>query len=182
MTAEQPAPRLPAIEQLNRLDESAFADALRLLFESALHLVTALSKERPFASYDDLLDRAAALVADLPEEQKVEIVNAHPRIGEDPAAVRRTSALSYREQGYDREAGLDQRQVEQVYRNLDALNQTYEARFGFRFVVFVDGRPKAEIVDVMRARLENPRQEELSTALRDMLLIARDRLRSLTAF
>ena len=179
MTAERIAPRMPSIEQLNRLDEPAFADTLRLLFERAPRLAAALSKERPFTSYDDLLDRAAALVAGLPEEQKVEIVNAHPRIGEDPAAVRRTSALSYREQGYDREAALDQQQVEQVYRNLDALNQTYEARFGFRFVVFVDGRPKAQIVDVMRARLENRREDELATALRDMLLIARDRLRSL---
>jgi len=179
MTAEQMAPRLPPIEQLNRLGEPDFADRLTLLFESAPRLAAALSKERPFASYDALLDRAEAIVAALPEREQVEIVNAHPRIGEDAASVRRTSAQSYREQGYDREAALDREQVERAYRDLDALNRAYEARFGFRFVVFVDGRPKAQIVDVMRARLDHPHQEEMATALRDMLLIARDRLRSL---
>lgn len=176
---EQTPPRLPPIESLNRPDEPALASALRLLFESAPHLADVLATGRPYLSYDDLLDRAEAIVAVLPEQQRVEIVNAHSRIGENPATVRRTSAQSYREQGYDHEAALARRQVEQVYRDLNALNQAYEARFGFRFVVFVNRRPKAQLVDVMRARLENARDEELRTALRDMFLIARDRLRSL---
>ena len=33
---------------------------------------------------------------------------------------------------------------------LDRLNAEYEQRFGFRFVVFVNRRSKAEILEVLR--------------------------------
>ena len=48
-------------------------------------------------------------------------------------------------------------------------------RFGFRFVVFVNRRPKAEIVPVIRERLEKTRDEELDTGLSELVAIARDR-------
>ena len=60
---------------------------------------------------------------------------------------------------------------------LAELNRRYEERFGFRFVVFVDRRPKAEIVPVLRERLERTREEELDTALSELVAIARDRWR-----
>jgi len=127
-----------------------------------------------------LLDRAAALIADLTADQKVDVINAHPRIGERADAVRRTSALSYREQGYEGEAALDQDELARVYRELDELNRAYEARFGFRFVVFVNRRPKSEIAGVLRQRLQRSRDEEMATALDAMLAIAGDRLASLS--
>ena len=37
---------------------------------------------------------------------------------------------------------------------LARLNQAYEERHGFRFVVFVNRRPKAEILDVLRVRID----------------------------
>ena len=58
---------------------------------------------------------------------------------------------------------------------LAELNRRYEERFGFRFVVFVNRRPKAEIVPVLRERLERTRDEELDTALSELVAIARDR-------
>ena len=55
------------------------------------------------------------------------------------------------------------------------LNQVYEEKFGFRFVVFVNRRPKAEILEVLRARLQRTREEELDTALAELVAIAEDR-------
>ena len=60
---------------------------------------------------------------------------------------------------------------------LDELNREYEERFGFRFVVFVNGRPKREIVPVLRARMERTREEELATAIDELCAIAEDRWR-----
>ncbi len=54
-------------------------------------------------------------------------------------------------------------------------NQVYEEKFGFRFVVFVDRRPQVEILDVLRERLARSREEELDTAVRELVAIARDR-------
>ena len=60
---------------------------------------------------------------------------------------------------------------------LDELNAAYEERFGFRFVVFVNRRPKSAIVPVLRERLERTREQELTTALDELVSIAEDRWR-----
>jgi 2-oxo-4-hydroxy-4-carboxy--5-ureidoimidazoline (OHCU) decarboxylase len=53
------------------------------------------------------------------------------------------SALSYVEQGYDRDAADEAAEAERarVATELERLNGAYEARFGFRYCVFVAGRP-----------------------------------------
>jgi len=175
-----PTPRLLPIEELNRLPLDGFAEALRPLFEAAGPLGARLAAGRPYGSYEVLLERAEALIDDLSPAEQVIVVNAHPRIGESAAVVRETSALSYREQGYDAEAGLAPEGLERIYAELARLNADYEAKHGFRFVVFVNGRPKAAILEVLRARIANPREQELETALHEMLAIARDRLGKLT--
>jgi 2-oxo-4-hydroxy-4-carboxy--5-ureidoimidazoline (OHCU) decarboxylase len=55
------------------------------------------------------------------------------------------------------------------------LNREYEQRFGFRFVVFVNRRPKSELVPILRERLRRAREVELDTALHELVAIARDR-------
>lgn len=108
-----------------------------------------------------MIRHAMQVVGDLSEEERIETVNAHPRIGEDPA---RLSRLSLHEQGADR------------LPELDRLNAEYEKRFGFRFVVFVNGRSKPEIIKVMKERMGNEREMELDTALRAVVAIAAARL------
>lgn len=64
-----------------------------------------------------------------------------------------------------------------VLSELVRLNQAYEERFGFRFVVFVNRRPRSEILKVLQQRLNRTRDEELSTAINDLVGIAEDRYR-----
>jgi len=103
----------------------------------------------------------------MPEAEQIELLNANPRIGATPGSV---SALSFREQGYDNDKGTAELQA-----RLDRLNDEYERRFGFRFVVFVAGRSRAVIADVMEAHLDRDRDAEKQRALRDVVAIARDR-------
>lgn len=179
MSPRPAEPRLVPIEELNQLPPARFAAALAPLFEAAAPLADELSEQRPYDSYDELLGRAEAIVARLPIEQKITVINAHPRIGAAAESLRRTSPLSYREQGYDQGAPVDSTQRAGFDQRLAELNRAYEARFGFRFVVFVNRRPRTEIVEVIEARLERSRDEEMQTALSDMLAIARDRLATL---
>lgn len=165
-----PGPQLLPLDQLNSATPEAFEQALRPLFEAAPALAIALSAARPFASYSELIDRAEAIALAAPEADQIAIVNAHPRIGAQPATL---SSLSRREQGADAPQAL--------LEALQELNDAYEQRFGFRFMVFVNQRPKSVILDVLRDRLERPRADELRTALEAMFLIARDRLRTLAA-
>jgi len=161
------------VEELNTLSRPAFAEALRPLFEAAAPLADALYATRPFSSYEELLDVAEAKAVSLSRAEKIEVVNAHPRIGENPATV---SEASYREQGYEAERALAQSDVAATYARLQQLNEEYERRFGFRFVVFVNRRPKSAIVEVLEQRLSRTSEQELATAIEEMMHIARDRL------
>ena len=60
---------------------------------------------------------------------------------------------------------------------LERLNAEYERRHGFRFVVFVNRRPKDEILEVLRERIDRPTDDELETALDELVAIAVDRWR-----
>ena len=115
------------------------------------------------AALEDPLDQADRVLADMSEEQKIESLNAHPAIGERSGLSRRSAA----EQGDDADPV--------VLTELAYLNQVYEEKFGFRFVVFVNRRSKAEILDVLRERLGRTREEELDTGCRELVAIARDR-------
>ena len=131
-----------------------------MLFEGDTALV------RRLAETEDPLGRARRIARELGEDEKLEALNAHPAIGQRAGL----SAHSAAEQGADADPA--------VLEELARLNEEYEARFGFRFVVFVNRRPKTEILDVLRERLRRPRGEELDTAVDELVAIAEDRWRS----
>ncbi len=143
---------------------------LEALFENAPRFVERLAGGE-YASWEELLTRGEQLARTLPGDEQLELIDGHPRIGALPSTV---SATSYREQGYDRDPG-----TAEVQSRLDRLNDEYEARFGFRFVVFVNGRSRSAIADLMEQRLAAPREEEQLRALGDVLAIARNRLAEL---
>jgi 2-oxo-4-hydroxy-4-carboxy--5-ureidoimidazoline (OHCU) decarboxylase len=150
--------------------------AFERLFEGggATPLVERLRAEAPFATDAAMLERARQILAALGDAEQVAVINAHPRIGERAERVRAQSAVSFREQGYDR--GGDDTPPE-VFRDLARLNEVYERKFGFRFVVFVNRRSKAALVPVLEERLGRSRHEERETALQEILAIAEDRLK-----
>jgi len=112
----------------------------------------------------DPFDEARALLRELPESEQLEALNAHSAIG-----ATRLSATSTREQGADADPS--------VLAELEWLNRAYEEKFGFRFVVFVNRRAKAEILGVLRRRISRTREEELVMALDELVSIAEDRYR-----
>ena len=132
-------------------------DELADLFEGRTRLVERLAEiERPLEHADDVL-------AGLTEEEKVEALAAHPAIGQTAGLSSRSAV----EQGSEDDPC--------VLVDLATLNALYEKTFGFRFVVFVNGRPKTEILDVLHERMQRTRDEELDTGCRELVAIARDR-------
>jgi 2-oxo-4-hydroxy-4-carboxy-5-ureidoimidazoline decarboxylase len=161
------------------------------VFEGAPGFLWRLAAARPFRSWPGLFERARQIAHSMPEPLEVELIDAHPRLGAPPASV---SAMSFREQGYDRETAANladeterereaarereaERERERVAAELDRLNREYEARFGFRYSVFVAGRSRAELLPEMAAALERERASELHRALDAVVDIAADRSR-----
>ena len=134
-------------------------EELAELFEGDTALV------RRLAEVEDPLGQARRVVRDLTEDEKLEALNAHPAIGQRAGLSARSAA----EQGADADP--------EVLDELARLNRDYEERFGFRFVVFVDRRPKAEILEVLRERIRRTREQELDTAVEELVAIAEDRWR-----
>jgi 2-oxo-4-hydroxy-4-carboxy--5-ureidoimidazoline (OHCU) decarboxylase len=142
---------------VRELPRELTAGQLAELFEGRTRFVERLAGE------PDPLVRARTLVHELPDDEKREVLDAHPAIGQRAGLSARSAA----EQG----AAADPAVLEELAR----LNAAYEARHGFRFVVFVNRRPQAEILDVLRGRIGNPTDAELETALDELVAIAEDR-------
>ena len=127
------------------------------LFEGRTRFVERL------ALTEDPLGRARDIARSLTPDEQKEMLDAHPAIG----ARSGLSARSRREQGRDDDP--------KVLAELDELNRAYEHRFGFRFVVFVDRRPRRDIVPILRERLGRTHAEELATGVDELVRIAIDR-------
>jgi 2-oxo-4-hydroxy-4-carboxy--5-ureidoimidazoline (OHCU) decarboxylase len=141
---------------MRQLPRKLTVEELADLFEGRTRFVERL------AAVEGPLEQADSVLSTLSEEEKLEALNAHPAIG-----AKRLSPRSAAEQGTDADPT--------VLTELAYLNQVYEEKFGFRFVVFVNARPKREILDVLRTRIARTREEELDTACRELVAIARDR-------
>ena len=142
---------------MRELPRQLSVEELGELFEGRTRLVERL------AELPDPLSQADEVLAAMSDDEKVEALDAHPAIGQR----KDLSARSAAEQGDDADPA--------VLSELAYLNQVYEEKFGFRFVVFVAGRPKVEILDVLQERIGRTREEELDTGCRELVAIARDR-------
>ncbi|HVV60107.1 MAG TPA: 2-oxo-4-hydroxy-4-carboxy-5-ureidoimidazoline decarboxylase [Gaiellaceae bacterium] len=145
---------------MRELPRQLTADELAELFEGRNALVERL------AGLDDPLGRAREVARELTPEERKAVLDAHPAIG----ARTGLSARSRAEQGTDDDP--------EVLAELAELNRLYEERFGFRFVVFVNRRPRREIVPILRSRLERTREQELETGVDELVQIAVDRWRN----
>jgi len=134
---------------VRELPRQLSAAELTPLFSGHTRLVDEL------AAREDPLGVAEDVALALAEADQVAALAAHPRIGE-PSKEQR---------------GAEPAVLEELAR----LNDEYERRFGFEFVVFVDGRTRAELLPVLRERLQRTRAEELEAGLRSLCAIARDR-------
>ena len=143
------------------------------LFEGAPRFLARLHAAGPYADDEALFEAARTIAHEMPEDEQVELVDAHPRLGAPPGTV---SAMSYQEQGYGRpDRGAGTTGDIDVAAELERLNDAYEARHGFRYCVFVAGRPRAALLPGMAAALEEDRTDELHRALDAVVDIAIDR-------
>jgi 2-oxo-4-hydroxy-4-carboxy-5-ureidoimidazoline decarboxylase len=157
------------MSELDVVSRATFLDTVSPLYERAPRFLERLADSRPFGSWAELFRESLAIALAAPVEVQRELLDAHPRIGAPPGSV---SALSFREQGYDREQ-LDAMEA------LGPLNDAYEERFGFRYVVDVAGRPRSAIVPLMQAALDGEPDAERTRGLTDVVAIAQARARDL---
>ena len=102
--------------RLDALPDDAFWRHF-LVRGGAARFLRRLAAARPFGDEATLFERAESIALAMPEDEQIELIDAHPRLGAPPASV---SALSHREQGYDRE-------TTESIAELARLNEAYES-------------------------------------------------------
>ena len=157
-TAGRSRCRAPALDDRRAIDAGAAdacAAALAPLFEGAPRFLARLCAERPFGDPGALFAVARRVARAMPEARAG---RAHRR----PSAARRTTGVGLG--AVVRRAGLRPRGRRPrrgrgrsasdagSTAELDRLNAAYEARFGFRYCVFVAGRPRADLAARVRGR------------------------------
>ncbi|KAH9877735.1 hypothetical protein J1614_002952 [Plenodomus biglobosus] len=177
-------PTLPAITTLPHSDDATLTHVLDLLFEPSptLHALTLpVLRSTTFPTYSVLITAVGAqlsALANSPDPANIDtldqILVSHPRLGEKKVAS---------EQSRKEQAQLQGEEGDEEVRALADLNREYEERFGgLRYVVFVNARPRPEILQNMRARItrgdKDAERREAITAICD---IARDRAGKLQA-
>lgn len=133
--------------------DGALAQALALLFEPSPVLTDVLTPQLARAlpgavrTYNDLVDAVLAVLRTWEPVLQAQFVGGHPRIGE----VQHLSALSAREQAAAATPPA-------VLARLAHLNACYERRFpGLRYITFVNGRSREQVMREMEGVLGFPR-------------------------
>lgn len=160
------------------MDRAAFVAAFGHVFEHSPWIAEeAFDRGLPDdADTAEGLHRALCLVLqDASEADKQALILAHPDLAGRLARAGALTPDSTKEQAG---AGLD-RLSEADHARFLALNEAYQGRFGFPFIIAVKGRSRDEILAEFERRLANDPGTEFATALRQIERIARLRLKDL---
>lgn len=133
---------------------------------------TLLAYKRPFHSPESLFAKSDEVWNSLPEEDWQEAFDSHPRIGEQKAKAATGQSLSWSAQEQSA-ANPD----DAVREQLAEANREYEKKFGRIFLLCATGRSAAEMLMILRARMNNDAATELHEAAEQQRLITQLRLR-----
>lgn len=109
------------------------------------------------------------------EAERLGVLTAHPDLAGKLAAAKRLTAESTAEQAG---AGLDALTDAEKARFTE-LNDGYQAKFGFPFIIAVRGLSKDDILSAFEARIANDRPTEFATACTQVERIALLRLKDM---
>jgi 2-oxo-4-hydroxy-4-carboxy-5-ureidoimidazoline decarboxylase len=165
------------LTELNAMPAPDFVAALGGLFEHSPWVAEGVVKARPFATAQRLLDAMRQVVARSGESLQMQLILAHPKLGNRGPKPQVLTDASNREQ---RRAGLEACSPFQ-YAQLERLNGEYFDKFGFPFILAVRGHTPESILEQCTERLERDAISEREEALKQIGLIAGYRLAELLA-
>lgn len=160
---------------LNKLNEAEAIAALQRCCAST-KWIAAMNAWRPFSTDEELLATAEALWSKLAPVDWLEAFAAHPRIGEVDSL--RAKFGDTKQWASAEQSGVAAA-TEQVLCQLAALNEEYERRFGFIFIVCATGKSADEMLFLLKQRITNSPADELPIAAAEQLKITLLRLRKL---
>jgi 2-oxo-4-hydroxy-4-carboxy-5-ureidoimidazoline decarboxylase len=164
------------LDDLNAIDEDAFAGALGGVFEHSPWVARDAFADRPFASVDDLRRALERAMRAAPRERQVALIRAHPELAGREATEGGLTADSSSEQG---RLGFTRLSRDDFEKMAD-LNRAYRGKFGFPCIVALRlHASRGSVMQEMELRIGNDADTELNNALEQIGHITRGRLERL---
>lgn len=163
------------LESLNKLPPEELKDEL-LKCCGSTNWAGRMTDERPFASLDELLSSADRVWWSLDTPDWLEAFRSHPKIGEKKALSHVSADAqkwSEQEQARTSDALPETRQA------LAQLNEAYQQKFGFIYIICAAGKSSAEMLKILEGRIDNAPDEELRVAAAEQAKITQLRLKKL---
>jgi OHCU decarboxylase len=167
--------QLEGLQWLNSLPDDQALNQLKSCCGSN-RWAAEMARSRPFTTFAQLIDTAQQVWLQLEPADWLEAFRSHPKIGQKKAE---TSASAQSQQwSRNEQSGMQQAPTETAAA-LERLNETYETRFGYLFIVCATGKSAEEMLAILRERIENEPVDELRIAAAEQAKITEIRLKKL---
>ncbi|WP_332610587.1 2-oxo-4-hydroxy-4-carboxy-5-ureidoimidazoline decarboxylase [Achromobacter sp. ESBL13] len=165
------------LEQLNAATPDSALAMLDGLYEHSPWIARQALAARPFRSLAHLQDQLRHVLDQADIDAQLALIRAHPELAGRAMQQNSLTAESTHEQD---QAGLTHCSPDELAR-LQQLNNDYNARFGFPFILAVRGArgtglSRQQIIDEFARRLDNPPDVEVREALRNIHRIVEIRM------
>ena len=163
------------LDELNRMDFGTFVATLGGVFEHSDWVAEGAWSRRPFASVGALHAAMQTVVDCAGEGPQLALIRAHPELAGKAMVKEELTAESASEQAG---AGLTQC-TPQEFTQLTELNDRYNTKFGFPFILAVKGYDRAGVIAEFARRVDRDRNTEFAENLAQIGKITRMRLDAL---
>jgi OHCU decarboxylase len=150
------------------MDRSGFVAVCAPFFEHSPWIAGSVWEDRPFDSLATLHAALCKVVAESSVDSQLALICAHPDL---VGKLAREGRLTSQSTGEQAAAGLNQLSSAEAA-EFDRYNTAYRERFGFPFVICARENKKNAILAAFPVRLQNNREQEIATALKEIYQIA----------
>lgn len=170
------------LDSLNQCDSETFCVALAGLYEASPWIGRRSAAMRPFVTTTAMKLALQGVVACATPAEQLALIQAYPELACKAADAGDVSAESVEEQ---MQTGLPQCGTEE-FATLQQLNADYRRKFGFPFILAVEGPDGrglgcSAIIELFARRLKHQRDDEFAECLRQIHRIAELRINQLLA-
>lgn len=164
-----------SINDINQMPKQQFVESLGSIFEHSPWVAEAAFDLRPFDSLKLLHTTMVTIVDQSSSQQRMALIRNHPELAGKEASAGTLTTDSLKEQSG---AGLDQCSAEELSQ-LRSLNQAYQEKFEFPFIIAVTGLNRQQVIAAMALRAQNSKDVEFETSLAEIAKIGKIRLDAL---
>lgn len=134
-------------------------------FCSSTQWIESMTNARPYKDSKHIFSLADSLWLKASEADILEAFLGHPKIGDLNALKNKYAHHATTEQGQVADA------QETILQQLQQYNKDYEKKFGFIFIVCATGKSAQEMLNLIKQRMINTRDDELRNGANEQLKI-----------